>query len=197
MPPLSARRLADSGTGWALRSEHRAARIHGSLRRGKRPPGGEPPDAESGGEPPQSKDMAKFYRVWGLVIVIIPGDFIILETLNGLDPGGGAGFFKQPGRAPFVIRRRTHQPMMNGVVVGVVQAGEVTPLKRQMRLAVILPALTPRCSIPPRADRAVLIPELFQQESAPPAASRPKPKAVASHAQSKVQGCRRFRPAEV
>ena len=53
----------------------------------------------------QSKDMAKFHRVWGLAIVIIPGDFIILETLDGLDPGGRAGLFKQQGRAPFVIRR--------------------------------------------------------------------------------------------
>ena len=55
---------------------------------------------------------------------------------------------------------------MNGVVVGVIQPRQVTPLERQVRLPVILSALTPRCSIHPiqlPGDIAMHVTQQFHQ----------------------------------
>ena len=64
------------------------------------------------------------------LFAVFAGNFVVLEAEDCFQPRGRDGFSELPGTAPFPVRTDTHEAMVDCILVDVVQASQIAPLKR-------------------------------------------------------------------
>ena len=75
----------------------------------------------------------------GLQVMIFGGDVVVWEAGDCFEPCGSHRFFERCGAAPFPVRSRGHEFVMHGVLMDVVESGEVALLMSQMGFPEVLP----------------------------------------------------------
>ena len=74
-----------------------------------------------------------------VIVIILGGNLIVLETHNRLEPSRRHGLLELLRAAPFPVRADFYQSVMSRILMHIIQSREIAPLKRQMRLAEVLP----------------------------------------------------------